>query len=239
MLLLGHKLKGQYTTDFGVDAQRLKALGISKDKIKGEPCKIARYFLDENSDFACPNRLVYNIEQIVDYEKTLGLSVLESAPLPKVKCKTSEKSFLYLDLDINKNGTEACYYWKSDIVEMPPRASFSNKEEEYWATLWHEVIHWTGHTSRLNRLGGAERNNEYAFEELIAELGAAYMCAYVGIECKGIYSQHASYIASWLSGFTLKKTAFYNAAKEAMRATDFIEGEIREAKRQLRRQSRQ
>ena len=237
MLLLGHKLKGQYTTDFGVDAQRLKALGISKDKIKGEPCKIAHYFPDENSDFAGPNRLVYNIEQIVDYEKTLGLSVHGKIPLPKVKCKTSNESFRRLGVTLHDNGTQACYYWKRDIVEMPPRASFSNKEEEYWATLWHEVIHWTGHTSRLNRLGGAERD-EYAFEELIAELGAAYMCAYVGIECKGMYSQHASYIDSWLSGFRLKKTAFYNAAKGAMRATDFIEGKIREAKRRSR-QNRQ
>ena len=85
-----------------------------------------------------------------------------------------------------------------DVVQMPDMAAFRDSEN-YYATLAHEMTHWTRHPSRLNREFGRKRFGDagYAMEELVAEIGAAFLCADLGITPE-TREDHAAYIGSWL-----------------------------------------
>jgi antirestriction protein ArdC len=101
------------------------------------------------------------------------------------------------------HGQMACYRRKSDVIEMPRRDRFigsgtSSPTESYYATLLHELTHWSGAAHRLNRTFGKRHGDEaYAMEELVAELGAAFLCAMLGITSEP-RTDHAAYVASWL-----------------------------------------
>mgnify|MGYP003599641031 CR=1 FL=1 len=112
-----------------------------------------------------------------------------------------------------------------DYISMPPRAFFETTEF-YYASLLHEVAHWTGHKSRLDRnFDKRFETNAYAFEELVAELGAAMLGGLFGIY-KPIAKNHAGYIAHWIEILKGDKGAFITAASKAWEATDFIQSEL-------------
>lgn len=114
----------------------------------------------------------------------------------------------------------ACYIPSFDEIHMPAFDKF-NTVEDYYATLLHELTHWTGHTSRLDRKLNEGRfgNEAYAFEELVAELGAAMLCNANGVEGK---LQHTEYIASWLKVLKDDSNHILKAASLAQKAFDFI-----------------
>lgn len=122
-------------------------------------------------------------------------------------------------------GNQPAYYPSFDHVRMTPIEAFKS-EQEHYATLFHELVHSTGHTSRLNRFTEAKSTKrEYAFEELIAEMGAVFLCAESGI-LFSVINNSASYLAGWnkrLVG-TLKKDNryFFRASSKAQAATDYI-----------------
>lgn len=121
--------------------------------------------------------------------------------------------------DITHGGNRACYSPSRDAVTMPHPEAFTDASA-YKATLLHELTHWTGHKSRLDRnLRGRFGNDEYAAEELIAELGAAYLCA--GFQIDG-QLQHADYIGHWLSVLKQDKRAIFTAASAAQKAADYL-----------------
>ena len=111
---------------------------------------------------------------------------------------------------------------------MPDRERFtgsatSTPTETYYATLLHELTHWTGHASRLDRdLSGRFGNEAYAMEELIAELGAAFLCADLSIT-NTPRPDHAAYIANWLEVLKRDKRAIFTAARKATQASDYLE----------------
>lgn len=125
-----------------------------------------------------------------------------------------------LNVKLREGGNEAFYSPVVDFVAMPKVEAFETVDH-YRATLYHEIGHWTGHTSRLDRLKRTAKfgNKEYAFEELVAELSAAFLAAEYGIEAK---LRHAEYIGSWIKLFTDKDDAFQRAASEAQKVLDFI-----------------
>lgn len=113
----------------------------------------------------------------------------------------------------------AFYRKEEDFIALPYRESFKTPQGYYMSAL-HELTHWTGHPSRLNREAGKRfGDNAYAFEELIAEMGAAFLCASVGIPYD---TQHASYIESWVKILKDHKKAIFTAAAKAQAATDFL-----------------
>ncbi len=120
--------------------------------------------------------------------------------------------------------SQACYSWAKDQVRMPPRASFQS-EASYYASLFHEIVHSTGHTSRLGRKGVEERHSfgspEYSKEELIAECGASFLCGYTGIVNDTIENQ-AAYIEHWRKQLSADKKLVISAAAQAQKAVDFI-----------------
>ena len=107
---------------------------------------------------------------------------------------------------------------------MIPSADKFISQEEYYATLFHELIHSTGHPSRLNRelQGRHEAKQSYAKEELIAEIGSAFLCSMLGIDNSDILQNKAAYIQSWLKALKDDKRLVVKAASHAQKAVDYI-----------------
>ena len=106
---------------------------------------------------------------------------------------------------------------------MPPRDTFDDSPE-YYSALFHECVHATGHASRLNRnLTGHFGTSDYAREELVAEMGAAMLCAVAGIECKTL-DNSAAYIATWLKRLKTDSKLIVKAASQAQRAAEYMQG---------------
>lgn len=140
------------------------------------------------------------------------------------------EQFVYnTGITIKHGGDVACYIPALDLVKMPERAQFvgtksSTPLEAYYGTLAHELTHATGHASRCARdLSGRFGNQAYAAEELIAELGAAFLCADLGIASTP-RADHAHYIASWLKVLRGDKRAIITAASRAEQATRYLHG---------------
>jgi len=121
------------------------------------------------------------------------------------------------------HGTDGAYYIPSrDTVCMPDKVSFLS-ESHYYATLLHEMTHWTGHKSRLDRdlQKGKFGDHHYAMEELTAELGAAFLCQGLGVEGD---LRHADYIGSWLKVLKADNSAIFKASALAQKAVDYLDG---------------
>jgi len=121
---------------------------------------------------------------------------------------------------------KAYYNTIEDIINMPKIETFDSNEE-YYSTLFHECVHSTGHKRRLSRSTITDREfleqHQYTKEELIAEMGSAYLCAHSGIEQK-VIENSAAYIQSWLSKLHHCKDLFIHCASKAQKATDYILG---------------
>lgn len=123
----------------------------------------------------------------------------------------------------------ACYNRREDCIELPDRDRFigsptSPPTETYYATVLHELTHWTGAPLRLAREFGKRFGDEaYAVEELVAELGAAFLCADLGIANEP-RPDHAAYVAHWLSVLETDRRALFLAARLASEAAAFLSG---------------
>lgn len=123
-------------------------------------------------------------------------------------------------LGLSYGGNVAAYMPAIDRVVMPQVAQFKTASH-HDATLAHELVHWTGHTSRLNRnLRNAFGSADYAFEELVAELGAAFIAAELGFACPEL--RHAGYLQSWARKLRDQPKALSKAAALASKAVDLI-----------------
>lgn len=122
---------------------------------------------------------------------------------------------------ITWEGARAFFRPSTDEIYMPDRERFSSATNAYAVAL-HELTHWTGHTTRLNRdFSGRKDSQQYAFEELVAELGAAYLVAYLGLEGAKL-ENHAEYLKHYLEIMKSDKTAIFTAARLASQAFDHI-----------------
>ena len=133
-------------------------------------------------------------------------------------------SFMPNRPEIKHGLTRAYYSPAEDIVAMPNRERFEN-EVGYFATLFHELIHSTGHASRLNRATVTESqgfgSNPYCREELVAEMGAAFLCGQAGI-AESTLENSAAYVQNWLEQLQNDKKLIVQAAAMAQKAADFI-----------------
>jgi len=127
--------------------------------------------------------------------------------------------------EVRNGGTQAYYAMHPDYIQMPPLETFRDAES-HAATIIHELTHWTRHPSRLNRedFGRKRWGDEgYAMEELVAELGSAFLCADLSITPE-VRDDHASYIANWLEVLKNDKRAIFTAASHASKAADYLHG---------------
>ena len=126
-------------------------------------------------------------------------------------------------------GERAFYNRKDDEIVLPDRHRFTGSvtltpTESYYATLLHELTHWSGAKHRLDREYGKKFGDEaYAFEELVADIGAAFLCADLGIYNEP-RADHAQYLSGWLKLLKQDSRAIFTAAKAANVAGDFLHG---------------
>lgn len=118
----------------------------------------------------------------------------------------------------------AAYVPSLDLVAMPPRDCFESSER-YYEVLFHELVHSTGHRSRLARdLDGLSGDHSYSHEELVAELGAAFLCGHAGIATDEVLGQCAAYLRGWASRLRDRPGSLARASSQAQRALDVILG---------------
>lgn len=164
---------------------------------------------------------VFNVEQIEGLPAHYHLPANPVAN-PDERVLAAEAFFAATGADIRHGGNLACYIPALDRIHMPMFETFRDGES-YYATLAHEMTHWTRHDSRLKRDFGRVRFGDegYAMEEMVAELGAAFLCADLGLTL-AVREDHASYIASWLKVLKSDTRAVFTAAAHAQRATEFL-----------------
>ncbi len=129
---------------------------------------------------------------------------------------------------IIENQSTPCFIPSLDQIHMVSKEIFFEDEkhsatDNYYAILFHELTHWSGGKTRLNRKQSALHNDfkAYAFEELIAELGSAFLCAQFKIKQEG-REDHAQYIKTWLQALKSDKKYIFQAAAQAQKANDFL-----------------
>ncbi|MBX9653862.1 ssDNA-binding domain-containing protein [bacterium] len=138
------------------------------------------------------------------------------------RIEQAERFFANTKADIRTGGNQAYYAIATDSIKMPPFETFRDAES-HAATLAHELTHWTRHPLRLYRDLGRKRFGDagYAIEELVAELGSAFLCADLSITPE-IREDHAAYVACWLKVLKDDKRAIFTAASHATKAVDYL-----------------
>jgi antirestriction protein ArdC len=166
---------------------------------------------------------VFNVEQIDGLPETYyDRSAPRSENVPRIA--RADAFFAATGAAIVHGGNQACYVKSTDIIRMPAIECFRDGES-YYATLAHECTHWTLHPSRLDRSFDRKRFGDegYAMQELVAELGAAFLCADLELTPE-LRDDHASYLAHWLKVLKNDARAIFTAASHAQRAADFLHG---------------
>lgn len=162
---------------------------------------------------------VFNVAQTKDLPEVLLHS--KEQPLTEIE-RDARAEQLLTDLNVkivHSPGDTACYSPLVDIIRMPFTKQFTTSEN-YYAVLFHELIHWTGNEKRLNRAFGASDSLEYAFEELIAELGSAFLCAHFQIPAP--LTSSSEYIKSWLALLQGDNNYIFKAMRQAERAVNYL-----------------
>ncbi len=139
---------------------------------------------------------------------------------PDARDAACDAWFERLRIDIRYGGERAYYAPGPDRIQMPPFQTFESAQT-FFSTLAHESVHSTGHPDRLDREFGAQGTPKYAREELVAELGSAFLCADLGI-ASAPRADHASYVGSWLELLKDEPRAVFDAATQAQRAVEFL-----------------
>ncbi|KKC23875.1 ArdC family protein [Sphingomonas sp. SRS2] len=180
---------------------------------------------------------VFNVAQCEGLRP--GLAV-DPTPLPPCETVPAAEALIAASgADFRIGGDKAFYVPSADFIQVPPQPAFFD-QINYYRTALHELTHWSGHGARLARdLANSFGTHGYAREELVAEMGSAFLCASLGIEPT---VRHADYLGNWLEVLRADSRAIFRAASAASRAADFLlgltaddAGEGREADKRLRR----
>jgi antirestriction protein ArdC len=164
---------------------------------------------------------VFNVEQC----ENLPESITRGKPMrvrnPDTRDVLADQFLQSTRADIREGHGEAYYVPSRDFISMPAFAAFKGADH-FYSTALHELTHWTGHASRLARdLKNRFGSRDYAAEELVAELGAAFLCAEFGFDGD---VRHAGYIATWIELLKADKRALFTACSKASKAVDYLRG---------------
>jgi antirestriction protein ArdC len=165
---------------------------------------------------------VFNVEQC----ENIDAGKLRRPPVPETGQTDMNALATRVGAIVRHGGNRAFYSPAADFVQMPSADAFKSKDH-YQATLAHELVHWTGREKRCAReFGKRFGDSAYAFEELVAEIGSAFLCARHGIALEGL--QHPSYVANWLDVLKGDKRAIFTASSKAKDAAGFLMAEREE-----------
>jgi len=184
-----------------------KPVSVEKTNDQGE---------SENFAYSClKTYYVFNADQVD------GIEIAKPEVSPRVynPAPALDDRILKTGANIKHGGSSAFFSPMGDFIGMPNRDTF-NDDSSYYATVLHELTHWSGAKNRLDRdLSGKFGNSKYAFEELVAELGAAFLCQDYQIQGE---LRHAGYIQNWLTCLRENNQAIFKAAALAQKAADYI-----------------
>ncbi|EKS72403.1 antirestriction protein [Burkholderia sp. SJ98] len=232
LLLWGEQIEKGFQSNRWMTFKQAQALGANVRK--GEHGSLVVYANkviksetdDKGDEIECEipfmrGYTVFNVDQIENLpaEYRTEPKSVESEPLELIE--HAERFFAKTGAVIRHGGNRAYYAPLQDIVQLPIPESF-NTAESYTSVKAHELTHWTSHKTRLDRqLGKRFGDDAYAAEELIAEMGAAFVCAQLGLTPE-VRDDHAAYLDHWLKVLKADKKAIFTAASQAQKACEFL-----------------
>ena len=162
---------------------------------------------------------VYHASQIQ------GIQSFEEIARPRqqvISNKMIDKIVFNCSARIFEGGSKACYSPQNDLIRIPCKRNFYDTES-YYSTLLHELVHWTGHTSRLKSFFSDFGSERYAREELVTEIALMMLTAEAGITLtQKHFDNHAAYVDSWISLLESDTNAIFKATQDAKKAVNFI-----------------
>jgi antirestriction protein ArdC len=231
LLLWGAAISGGYTQQVWLTFKQALAAGGSVRKgehgttivyadrftPEGEKAKAIETGDDAKSIPFLKRYTVFNVTQCEGLREGMAVN---AAPSPECDLiPHAERLIKATAADFRVGGDMAFYVPSADYIQVPPQPAFRD-QINYYRTCFHELSHWTGHGSRLNRdQSGRFGTHAYAREELCAEMGSAFICAALGIIPT---VRHADYLASWLDVLREDNRAIFRAASQASKAADYI-----------------
>lgn len=162
----------------------------------------------------------FKVEKVFNLDQIEGLN-LETENVNIDTFDAVDAMLTKVNPNIIHKGERAFYDITENYINMPLKSKF-NSNEGYYSTLFHELIHWTGHKSRLDRFDtlAKDKQQNRAFEELVAEIGASFLCANFGITPD--IQNTSSYLASWLKALENDTNYIFKACKQASLALNFL-----------------
>ena len=164
---------------------------------------------------------VFNVDQCENLPDRVKAGKPMRVRNPDTRDALADEFLRSTGADIREGQGEAYYVPSHDFISMPAFEAFKGADH-FYNVAFHELTHWTGHKSRLDRdLKNRFGSRDYAAEELVAELGAAFLCAEFGFDGD---VRNAGYIATWIELLRADKRAFFTACSKASKAADYLRG---------------
>lgn len=222
--VLGEDFGSQFYATYkqwqSVDAQVRKGeTGIKLVKWIEKKCR------DHGDDVICNQcgRMIPSVFTVFNSTQVDGWSAPTGDVSEGDRIASAEEYLNGVGATIKHSDEGRAYYRSSDDSITMPHFEMFKTAEGYYGTLAHELVHWTGHESRLNRdLKNKFGSDAYAAEELVAELGSAMLCATLGVEQEP-RPDHAEYLAHWVSILKNDYRTLWTAASKASKAVEFID----------------
>jgi len=231
-LLGAHRFASPYFLTF---KQALDRGGVVKKGERGCPIVFWKWRDNEEDSAAESEHERKPAAPVLRYYTVFNVEQCEGVPSPAVETRRPFEPLPECERVVRAmpnpprlehQGTQAFYRPSTDTVTLPPPERF-NSRELYYSTLLHELTHSTGHESRLARKGITDAvlfgSHEYSHEELVAEMGAAFICGHCGIDAATL-TESTSYIAGWLQALQNDTRMVVLAAAQAQKAADLILG---------------
>lgn len=203
---------------------QIKNLGGSNRGQKATTVTVWKTFTGEDANGKekqipfCRAHSIWNLEQLTGIDDAKLYDAPDQAEL-KATSGTELAEQVGAKL-LPYGGNRAYYVPLVDAIRLPTQDQFHG-ENNFDATMYHELVHWTGHKSRMDRkLSSRFGDNAYAAEELIAEMGSAFLCARLGTKLEGL--QHPSYVDYWLKILKGDNRAIFAASSQARQAVEYM-----------------
>jgi antirestriction protein ArdC len=210
-------------TGTGIFFPRFKCSACHVTVGRGKRCKNGHPIVKTSDKYFAGfgSSVVFNNQQTRSPLATEGVKEVD----PAVGFERAASLVANIDADMRHGGGRAFYSIREDYIMVPEAGQF-NTPADYWAVVLHEHAHWSGAKDRLNRKGIVDfsffGSSEYAHEELVAELGSAFLCHHIGVAREGLMDNHAAYIASWKKKLKEDPMVIRKAATEAGRVMRFL-----------------
>ncbi len=197
---------------------------------RGEKASVIVFYRKQEAEDDRPERFIAKASWVFNASQVDGYTVpvVDLPQEPTFDPLAQAEAFVtQTGAKVEERGDLACYIPTQDMILMPERRRFTGTRsaspcETFYGTLCHELVHWSGAEARLDRdLSGRFGDQAYAMEEMVAELGSAFLCADLGIS-QTPRDDHASYIKSWLVVLKEDKRAVFTAASKAAQAAEWL-----------------